>query len=130
MQVSLSPQEVLGCHRLYVVERTWAEIFIASAPTTPLVQSRAEGDFPMTPRPMRVEMATEGDFPTTPQPMRVQIASDGDFLTPDKKDIVANSRRRRAISRSTLMAAESPTGRTILTRPFRNNAGNRLRTGI
>ena len=26
--------------------------------------------------------------------------------------------RRRAISRSTLMAAESPTGRTILTRPF------------
>ena len=36
----------------------------------PLVQSRTEVDFPMTPRPMRVE-----------------TASDGDFLTPDKKDI-------------------------------------------
>ena len=50
--------------------RTWVEIFTASAPTPPLVQSRTEVDFPMTPRPMRVE-----------------TASDGDFLTPDKKDI-------------------------------------------
>ena len=67
--------------------RTWVEIFIASAPTPPLAQSRTEGDFPMTPRPMWVEKATESDSPTTPRPMRLEITSDGDFLTPDKKDV-------------------------------------------
>ena len=46
--------------------RTWAEIFIASAPTPPLVQSRTKGDFPMIPRPMRVEMPQRATFPRHP----------------------------------------------------------------
>ena len=71
-----------------VQPRMWAEISIASDRDSaqegrgvPLVQSRTEGDFPTTPRPMRVEIATEGDFHTTPRPMRVEIATEGDFPT-------------------------------------------------
>ena len=41
----------------------------------------------MARRPMGVEMATESDFPMTPRPMRVENASDGDLLIPEEKEI-------------------------------------------
>ena len=57
-----------------------------------------------------VEMTTEGDFPTTPRPMRVEIASDGNVHTPDEKDMKERQAGEGWGSRVLVLAGSSGPG--------------------